>query len=61
MIQPHRAGSDRHCFAKQLAPERSPTAAAVPVPLAWIIPVWFARKWMVNLLGSWSNTAVAKL
>ena len=36
MIQQHPAGSDRHCFAKQLAPERPPTAAAVPVLLGSI-------------------------
>ncbi len=36
MIQQHLAGSDRHCFAKQLAPESPPTAAAVPVLLGSI-------------------------
>ena len=36
MIQQHLAGSDRHCFAKQLAPERPPTAATVPVLLGSI-------------------------
>jgi hypothetical protein len=65
MIQQHLAGSDRHCFAKQLAPERPPTAATVPVLLGSIPspgPGFFRRvegthPWIVNALRNWSNAA----
>ena len=65
MIQQHLAGSDRHCFAKQLAPERPPTAATVPVLLGsihFLGPGFFRRMegtypWIVNALSNWSNSA----
>ena len=68
MSQLHLAGSDRHCFTRQLAPENPHCRTVSVLPgsrgLTGIVDlllsiVGFVGLRMVNRISSWSNVAGA--